>query len=140
MALVATLEDPAGGPAAWAVVELDVAGYATGGVTNADGLVVVGVPRATAPSSTGTPASGPQWTVGVTVRFRPADHVTLPGALPGDPPSLDSIHGQQAAAVQDNGAFVASLVRTVGSAGAVLASTDPPQPPAAAVLIVRPNP
>lgn len=141
LGIVATVVDETGLPASWAVLQLDVGGYATGGVCDADGLVVVAAPRAAAPSGLGTPATGPVWTATVTVRFRPADQVTVAGSVAGDPPSLTSILGQRSASVRDGTvAFATSLQRDLSGPAAVVASVDPPHPGIPSVLVVRPVP
>ena len=140
LGVVATVVDTAGGPASWAVVQLDVGGFATGGVCAADGLVVVAVPRAAQPSAVGTPNGGPVWTATVTVRFRPGDQLPVAGAAAADPPSLASILGQRSAAVRDGAAFGPALQRDLLGATTVIASVAPPQPEVPSVLVVRPVP
>src|SRR5262245_12954088 len=78
LAVIAGLETETGDPAAWAVVELAIDGFVTGGVADARGVVLVPVPRAAPPSDPGTPEGGPVWQVSVTVRYRPADQLAAP--------------------------------------------------------------
>jgi hypothetical protein len=140
LAVAATVETEAGGPAAWAVVELAVDGFLTGGVADARGVVVVPVPRAAAPSGPGTPQGGPVWEGTVTVRYRPADHTAAPGARPDDPPTLPSLLGQQPALVVDDGQLVSSLTRDLTGGGPVVVASRPGPAPDSSALVVRPAP
>ncbi|MCU1501009.1 MAG: hypothetical protein JWM12_363 [Ilumatobacteraceae bacterium] len=138
LAVIATVVTEDHRPAAWAVVEVSVGGYSTGGVADARGVVVVPLARAVAATSVGTDASGPIWQVTVRARFRAADQVVVPGAAPEDPPSLRSLFDQRAALVDDGGNFVASLQRDLTTGGPlVVASLAAPSP---SVLVVRPAP
>jgi hypothetical protein len=141
LAVVASLETEAGDPAAWAVVELAVDGFVTGGVADARGVVVVPVPRAAPPSDPGTPTGGPVWAVTVTVRYRPADQVAAPGADPAtDPPTLPSLLSQQPALVVDDGQLVGSLSRDLTSGGPLVVASEPGPAPSSSALVVRPTP
>jgi hypothetical protein len=137
---VANLETEAGDPAAWAVVELAVDGFVTGGVADHRGVVLVPVPRAAPPTDPGTPAGGPIWEATVTVRYRPADHAAAPGARPDDPPTLPSLLTQQPALVFDAGSPVGSLTRNLTSGGPLVVASQPGPAPESSVLVVRPTP
>ena len=138
MTVVANLVTEAGDRASWAVVELSVGPFVTGGVADARGAVVIPVPRAVAPTSTGTPAGGPVWRLTVRVRYRPADQVMAPGGLPDDPPTITSVLTQQGALINDRGSLAASLQRDLTTGGALVLTSHPA--PAPSVLVVRPAP
>lgn len=136
--VVGTLVTQAGGPASWAVVELTLGTFTTGGVADERGVVVVPVPRAIAPTSTGSPAGGPTWRVAAAVRCRPASLLTAPGARPDDPPTVESILAQPGALVVDGGVLVGGFERDLHTGGPLILISDPsPAPP---VLVVRPAP
>lgn len=138
LTVVVGIVDEATRPAAWAVVELSVGGFSTGGVADARGIVVVPLPRAVPPTQLGTAATGPVWRITLTVRYRPADQVAALGAAVDDPPTLGSLLSQSPALVHDGGALTGSLQRDLTTGGPlVVASLAPPSP---SVLIVRPAP
>jgi hypothetical protein len=80
------------------------------------------------------------WSLAVTVRYRPADHTAAPGSRPDDPPTLPSLLSQQAAQVDDDGSFVASLTRDLTSGGPLVVTSQPGPTPESSVLVVRPTP
>jgi hypothetical protein len=138
LSVVATIVTQTGEAASWAVVELTVGSFVTGGVADARGVVVVPVPRAVSPTATGSASGGPTWRLTARVRFRPADHRTAPGAATDDPPTISSLLAQQHALVNDGGALAGSLERDLTTGGPlVLASRPSPDP---SVLVVRPSP
>lgn len=140
LAVTASLESETGDPAAWAVVELAIDGFVTGGVADSRGVVVVPVPRAAPPSDPGTPDGGPVWEVTVTVRYRPADQEAAPGARPDDPPTMPSLLTQQPALVFDDGSPVGSLTRDLTSGGPLVVASQPGPAPESSSLVVRPTP
>jgi hypothetical protein len=140
LSVAAGVVTEAGDPAAWAVVELDIAGFRTGGVADARGIVVVPVPRAVPPSDPGTPAGGPSWEVTGSVRYRPADHEVAPGAAADDPPTLTSLLSQLPALVVDDGQLVGTLRRDLTAAGPLVLASEPGPTPTSTVLVIRPTP
>jgi hypothetical protein len=138
LTVVASVATEAALPAPWAVVELSVGGFTTGGIADARGTVVVPLPRAVPPTMPGSAASGPVWRVTVRVRWRLADQLTMPGAAADDPPTFPSLLSQQPALVVDGGALAGSLDRDLTTGGPlVVASLAPPSP---SVLVIRPAP
>lgn len=138
LAAVATVVTQSGDPASWAVVEVRVGTLVTGSVADERGVVVIPIPRAVAPTGTGSPATGPTWSAVVRVRLRPADQVPAPGARPTDPPPLPALLTQPFALVVDGAGLVGSITRTLTTAGPVVLASNPP--PAPSVVVVRPAP
>jgi hypothetical protein len=128
----------AGGPAAWALVELSVGGLTTGGFTDTRGMVAVPVPIASPPTQLGTAVSGPSWRIAVRARYRPADQIAAAGADADDPPTFSSIATQQYALIRDGGAFVPGLDRDATTDGPLVVASDPL--PAPQILVIRPAP
>ena len=140
LTVVANLVNEADEPASWAVIELALDGFVTGGVADARGVVVVPVPRATPPTNPGSAAGGPVWQLTVGVRYRPADQAAAPGSRPGDPPTITSLLAQQPALIVDDGQLVGSLTRHLTSGGSLIVASESGPAPARSVLVVRPIP
>lgn len=140
LTVVANLVNEADEPASWAVIELALDSFVTGGVADARGMVVVPVPRAAPPANPGSAAVGPMWQLTVGVRYRPADQVAAPGTRPGDPPTITSLLSQQPALIVDDGQLIGSLTRYLTSGGPVVVASEPGPAAARSVLVVRPTP
>ena len=138
LTVVANVVDQTGEPAAWALVELALGSFVTGGLADDRGAVVVPVPRVVPPTSTGSPSGGPVWRVTVRVRYRPADQAAAAGGATDDPPTITSLLTQAPALVDDGGVLAGSLGRDLTTGGPLVLSSRPS--PAPSVLVVRPTP
>lgn len=139
LTVVANVVSDAGGPAPYAVVDLSVGGFVTGGVADRRGGVVVPVPQAVPPTSAGTASGGPVWGLTVRVRYRAASQLAAPGAQADDPPTITSLLTQPFALIVDGGGpLVGDIARDLTTGGPLVLSSFLPS--ASSVLVVRPTP